>query len=168
MESKVKNGWYILISSIIVLQSMLNYAQTKLYMKEGVFYAENDIKNRKAGKTLNKMFSIGESDKDKNCTFYNFMTFTTDDIGNIYVIDGRKTIMKYDKNGKYIMNFAGTGEGPGEFRSATKIFHKDKCIYLLDNILYRITKYSTNGKYISSMKITKLAEIGRASCRERV
>ncbi len=157
VEKKVRTNPVVFVALLVAMCSSFDYAQTNRYVKDGVFYIENGLNNFKKGKRLVRKFAIGENEKGVKYLFYNFLAFTVDDAGCIYVIDGHKNIRKYDKNGKYLLSFGKDGEGPGEFRSATKILHKNKFIYLLDNKLFRLTKYSTSGKYISSIKMSKLA-----------
>ena len=47
-------------------------------------------------------------------------TFTVDDQGTMYIVDGMaEEIRVFDPDGDHIQTFGGKGEGPGEFRNAT-------------------------------------------------
>jgi hypothetical protein len=67
-------------------------------------------------------FKIGTLEGDPNHIFGEFISFTVDDEGNVYVLDWReKTVRKFDSQGKFLLSFGRSGQGPGEFSSPTEI-----------------------------------------------
>jgi hypothetical protein len=65
---------------------------------------------------------IGSKEGDPNYIFGEFISYAVDDEGNVYVLDWReKTVKKYDRFGKFLLSFGGSGQGPGEFSSPSEM-----------------------------------------------
>lgn len=68
-----------------------------------------------------------------------------------------KNIIIIDTTGNVINIFGSDGEGPGEFRNVQSVCVDEKSnIYLFDNSLGRISKYTGNGVFVSFIKIKEL------------
>jgi hypothetical protein len=73
---------------------------------------------------------------------------------NIYVAEKKAlTVRVYDRYGKFLRNIGRRGRGPGEFLDITlmKINNRSEII-VFDNLTYRITFFSTEGKYLKELK----------------
>jgi hypothetical protein len=73
--------------------------------------------------------------------------------GAVYVVDPRSNkVVIFDKNGRYRAAFGGEGEGPGEFRTASRISTgRDGSIYVWDPRLKRISRFTPEGQSISQL-----------------
>ena len=66
--------------------------------------------------TFKKEFEIGILDGDENYVFGTINDVEVDSKGNIYVLDGKMTrIVKFNKDGTFLLRFGKKGQGPGEF-----------------------------------------------------
>ena len=89
--------------------------------REGVKYYSN--RNVPANPKLklvmdNKLEIVGNAE-DSLMSFSQASDMEIDKDGNFYIFDGRsQTIYKYDKTGKYLLNFCRKGNGPGEINGA--------------------------------------------------
>jgi hypothetical protein len=75
--------------------------------------------------------------------------------GAVYVVDPRSSkVVIFDRNGRYRGAFGGEGEGPGEFRTASRIADgPDGSIYVWDSRLKRISRFAPDGKSISQLVV---------------
>jgi len=78
--------------------------------------------------------------------------------GSIFVGDGHMTgegnarIVKFDKNGKYLMQWGGHGSGPGQFEMPHSLALDSKGrLYVADRGNNRIQIFTQNGKYLGQM-----------------
>jgi DNA-binding beta-propeller fold protein YncE len=78
--------------------------------------------------------------------------------GSIFVADGHDArtngrVLKYDRNGKFLMQFGKVGSGPGEFNPPHG-FAMDKAgrLYVADRSNNRIQIFDQNGKYLTEWK----------------
>jgi len=77
---------------------------------------------------------------------------TEDKDRNIYVLSaGNGKIIKYNKIGKYVCDFAGSGNDPGELKWGNSIACIDDTIFVPDFYSKNINKYDLNGKFIKSI-----------------
>ena len=98
--------------------------------------------------------------------------FDVDSKGNIYFLKFRSStkdnIFKFDKEGKYIMSFGSTGQGPGEFQYP---FHlevdKQDNIAVTDQTKPKIMIFNEDGSLTKEMSITRPdLRIAIVSCLE--
>lgn len=142
---------------LFIISLSLNLAQVKQYKQNGVSYIENGENGQEGNKELIENMTIGGTETDKKYLFSNFTALAVDESNNIYVTDSQQQIRKFGKNGKFITTFGRIGEGPGEFRRVRKLIYKNGFVYLLDPLLKRITKYSSDGKYKAMIKLYDIA-----------
>lgn len=70
---------------------------------------------------------------------------TVDSNGHVYIADSDQlTIHRFRDDGFFIESIGRDGEGPGEFRSLTKLRYRDGKVYALDRNQNRITAFSTD------------------------
>jgi hypothetical protein len=78
--------------------------------------------------------------------------------GDIFVADGHDAttnnrIVKYDRNGKYLMEWGKLGKGPGEFNSPHGLaMDKEGRLYVADRSNSRIQVFDQNGKFLTEWK----------------
>jgi sugar lactone lactonase YvrE len=78
--------------------------------------------------------------------------------GDIFVADGHDAttnnrIIKFDKNGKYLMEWGKLGKGPGEFNSPHGLaMDKEGRLYVADRSNSRIQIFDQNGKFLTEWK----------------
>lgn len=99
--------------------------------------------------------TIGVEEGDENYMFGSEVYMNTDDEGNFYVTDWeRRTVKKYDQEGKYLNSIGRPGQGPGEFRNISEVkFDSEGNIYLNDTVNRRISILSKDGNYIRGIKV---------------
>ena len=104
---------------------------------------------------LEEILSIGEEYGDMNNTFYILKDINIDNKGNIYTLDRGDLIIRiFDKNGNFKNTFGRSGQGPGEFIELSRIFiNSEGIIYIHDTGNTRVTRFSSEGKYIDDFKI---------------
>jgi len=99
---------------------------------------------------------IGENTETEGGWFstLNSFYFTPDE--NIYCLDSEdRKIKVFDKTGKPLFSFGQKGQGPGEFVYPSDIAaSKSGFIYILDAAQRNISKFTREGEFISSTKIT--------------
>lgn len=90
------------------------------------------------------------SGDDENYMFGSINDVEVDSWGNIYVLDGKMTrIVKFDRDGKFILRFGKKGQGPGEFGFPESMVLDSDCnIYVLSS--GKVLVFDENGKYLQS------------------
>ncbi|MDA3838991.1 MAG: 6-bladed beta-propeller [Candidatus Delongbacteria bacterium] len=74
---------------------------------------------------------------------------TEDKDRNIFILSVRnKKVIKYDKEGKYIIEFGGLGDGPGELQQPASIVCLEDTIYVADFTTKKINLYNVEGEFI--------------------
>ncbi len=104
--------------------------------------------------------TIGVEDGDEHYMFGNLVSVNTDEEGNFYVADkDRNTVKKYDSNGRFLLSFGGSGQGPGEFQDMSEVrFDVDGNIYLNDTRIQRISFLKKDGYYLRGIKTPSVFE----------
>ena len=100
---------------------------------------------------LRKVMDIGQSALPKGLSFDMIDDISVDGQGNIYVSENSKYhIIKFNKNGKYLLHFGELGQGPGEFMGSVVqlAIDNDNNVYVTDSKNGRVEKYESNGKYL--------------------
>jgi hypothetical protein len=100
--------------------------------------------------TFNKEFEIGLSDGDENYIFGSINDVEVDLMGNIYVLDGKMTrIVKFNKDGKFLLRFGKKGQGPGEFEfPESMVLDSEKRICVLG--IGKVLIFDEEGKHLLS------------------
>ena len=80
-------------------------------------------------------------------------SITVDKEGNLYIFDrGIKTIVKLDKDLKFVRAFGGEGQGPGEFLAGKTVVYinigMDNKLYCNDTAARKIIVFDVNGRYL--------------------
>jgi hypothetical protein len=102
---------------------------------------------------LDLSLEIGGDDvEDENAILYAPSGFAIDAAGNIYVLDYKLHCMKiFGPSGDYIKTIGREGEGPGEFRGASRIaIDASGRIYTHDYLNKRFQIFSPDGEYLDS------------------
>ncbi len=97
--------------------------------------------------------SIGVEEGDENYMFYNPRAIDADSEGNLYILEsGASRIRKYDQEGRYLMDLARRGQGPGEleYPSCFCIDAQNR-VYIAE--IRRIEVLDQNGVYLNTIKI---------------
>jgi len=107
-----------------------------------------------AGKPFSLSFieelSIGVREGDENYMFGNQVYVNSDKDGNFYVTDwDRKTIRKYDPQGKHLLNIGRPGQGPGEFQNIWRPeFDSEGNLYVSDYAAHKIIFFDSAGRFL--------------------
>ena len=127
--------------------------------------------------------TIGENIEIEGAWFSSLNDFYIDEQGRIYCADGNDGRIKvFDESGKPLFQFGQKGKGPGEFSFPNAIvISRDGEVYVSDLGHRNISKFTTEGKFISSVKIgmpvvrlgifdsgTLLVEIARIDRRQEI
>lgn len=113
-----------------------------------------------AGKPYSLVFtedlSIGVREGDENYMFGNQVYINTDKDGNFYVTDwDRRTIRKYDPQGKHLLNIGRPGQGPGEFQNIWRPeFDHDGNLYVLDFVAHKIIYFDSAGRFLRQILLS--------------
>lgn len=104
---------------------------------------------------LEPELTIG-NENDDNYVFANIRQIVIDSKGNIYTVDWKRCrVQAFNKKGKHLFSIGSKGKGPGEFLGISWIAldEEKKIIHILDGRNNRISRYSLNGKLLSSTKL---------------
>ncbi len=94
--------------------------------------------------------SIGAREGDENDMFGNQIYANTDKDGNFYVTDwDRRTIRKYDPQGKHLLNIGRPGQGPGEFQNIWRPeFDQEGNLYVSDYVVHKIIIFDNSDRFL--------------------
>jgi hypothetical protein len=103
-------------------------------------------------------FKIGALDGDPNYIFGEFVSFAVDDEGNVYILDWRgKFVRKFDRQGKFLLSFGGSGQGPGEFSSPDGIrYLTDGHIMVFEGESQKFSCFTKEGEVARTGRFQKL------------
>jgi len=142
--------------------NQIHYNDTTIIVKTEKFGLWDKDKKRKKKLKLIPELSIGDFEGDLHKTFYRIGPVLSDEFGNIYIcefFDGY--IKKFNKNGDYLLTIGRKGQGPGELAMPMDMkFDNNGNLNILELGNRRISVFSPNGKYLSSIKI--VTKIGSA------
>jgi len=74
--------------------------------------------------------------------------------GSIYLLDSKQHL-KFDKNGKFIINLRKNGEGPGEYVHIENYQVMHDCIYILAYQPPKLIKLDLSGKLVKEIRMKK-------------
>jgi len=132
----------------------LNIKNIVIFLLVAVFLLINSCSHKEKSSrqtfTFEKVYEIGMSVDDENYIFGSINDVEVDSWGNIYVLDGKMTrIVKFDRDGKFILRFGKKGQGPGEFGfPESMVLDSDRNIYVLSS--GKVLVFDENGKYLQS------------------
>lgn len=89
------------------------------YVKDGVVHVKNPANPEGGIKEieLTEAWRLGGDTEDEDEFFGVIVAMTTDDRGNVYLLDAQlHRVMIYDAGGEFLRAIGREGEGPGEFR----------------------------------------------------
>jgi hypothetical protein len=102
-----------------------DWAGTETTDEEGVLHVMNPPEPMSGEETvgMTEMWRIG-GDTDDDAEFFGVLNqVTTDEAGNVYLLDRQLTEVKiFSPDGEYINTIGREGEGPGEFRRPSDLF----------------------------------------------
>lgn len=94
---------------------------------------------------LSQAFVINKS----QTTIYDPYDIRVDNNNNIYILDWPvQKIVKFDKNGEYVLSFGKKGNGPDEFINITDFGFVNDTLYVCDPVLNKIVFFDIQGNYI--------------------
>jgi len=102
--------------------------------------------------------TVGKVKGDPHYVFSEYIRYTVDEKGNMYVLDWReKSVRKFDKSGSYRITIGGEGQGPGEFTAARAIgFLTSGHIIVFENETQEFSCLTLEGEFVKSGRFKKL------------
>jgi hypothetical protein len=98
------------------------------------------------------MFTLNEDEYDTLTVIRDITAIETDESGNIYILDRRKSsVFKFGPDGKFLKNFGGRGNGPGEFMMPREILCADDTLYIVDQRQRKILTFNYEGEYLKDI-----------------
>ena len=166
MKSKILFIHIIALSLIIILFNACGQETSEwrgtTEKVDGVTIVKNPIEplNPELYITFEEDLTIGEEVGNENYMFGSQILVNTDNEGNIYVTDrDRKSVRKYDPDGKFLHSFGRPGQGPGEFQDISEVrFDVEGNIYLNDVGNQRISFLKRDGNHIKGLKTPTIFE----------
>jgi hypothetical protein len=120
--------------------------------------AQNGFNKKTPRIELTHELSISPNEDSPATLFYLAFPVKSDDEGSIYVAESWSqktcTIKKFDSKGRYLFSIGKKGNGPGELGGIFDFaFEQDTILTVFDAGNSRITRFSRNGSYLSSVEI---------------
>jgi hypothetical protein len=135
----------------------------KIVKEDGIPVALNPahpipLKSSPKDITFTEDLTIGDIEGDPHYVFSEFISFTVDGQGNMYVLDRRgKTVRKFDKKGKYLLSFGREGQGPGEFTFPEEIrLLSNGQLMVFEGETQKFSCFTQEGKFVNSGRFLKL------------
>ena len=103
--------------------------------------------------SLKKELEIGLLEGDKDYIFGQITDVKIDSLGNIFVLDVKMNrVVKYDRDGIFILRFGKKGVGPGEFENPRTIaLNSSGKVYVLD--FRKVIVFDEKGGFIKSFRL---------------
>jgi hypothetical protein len=100
--------------------------------------------------TFHKELSIGVPEGDEAYMFGSSIAFNVDEKGQIYVTDwDTKQVKKFGPDGKHLLTFGRSGQGPGEFQNPGVVrFMTDGTLYVSENFGNKLIFFSEKGVFL--------------------
>ncbi len=97
--------------------------------------------------------AIDDSALPEGVFFVGYGDISTDDGGNVYVLDSRaKNVKKFDSAGKFIKVIGREGQGPGEFSSPYRLACSGDRLVVWDMMGFRFSLFTLEGDPIKSVR----------------
>ena len=135
----------------------------RIIKEEGIPVAVNPghpipTKNSPRDIAFTEELTIGEVKDDPHYVFSEYISYTVDERGNMYVLDWReKSVRKFDNNGSYKITIGGEGQGPGEFTAPKEIrYLPSGHIIVFEDETQKFSCFTLDGDFVRSGKFKKL------------
>lgn len=132
----------------------MNIKNIVIFLLVAVFLLINSCSHKEKSSrqtfTFEKVYEIGMSVDDENYIFGSINDVEVDSSGNIYILDGKMTrIVKFDRDGKFVLKFGKKGQGPGEFGfPECMVLDSERKIYVISS--RKVLVFDEDGKYLQS------------------
>jgi len=145
---------------LLILSAAMLYAQEQKKEYNGIkriLIEDNEIFKNSKKMLLNKEMTIGLNDTDESKMLISPRDVTTDDEGNIYIMDTRDECVKvYTPEGAFLRKIGASGQGPGEVYRLRVMDISEKYVILVGKyspISYRCNVFFKNGEFYKSFVI---------------
>jgi hypothetical protein len=97
--------------------------------------------------------SIGSVDGDLDETFNRVADIGVTEAGRVYVLDPGDNVVKvYDAGGAHVITFGGEGEGPAEFRGASRLALRGDSVVVFDFRLMKLASFDADGGLLGTAR----------------
>ena len=164
---------YLSILSIIILFISCSKSENGNITtdKDGLkIYKNSKFSDKNFKYTTEELFSIGgleEDIVDTNEVFNDITMIKSDNEGNMYVLDRRKSVIrKFDTKGDFILSMGKRGTGPGEMIRAVDMAITEDTIYVSDMRSRKVLRFDTEGRFLNDIMMPR--ETGTPRSFERL
>lgn len=148
MKYLLKASLFLIVLNFTLITGCSNQ---KNNVVNGVLIHENKSKPTQPNLkiTITKKFELETNDSimERNIKGRSILEVAKD--GSIFVYDNLN-IKKYDKNGRFLKAFCGSGQGPGEHTSLGPLFCIKDTLFAIDSDSKKCNLFSLNGDYYYS------------------
>ena len=165
-----------ILLTILALSTIFGYAAAqKIEVKtvDGVTVIHNpktpiQQKGVSSTITLKEELSLGKEQDDPERSFASLSSFSVDDSGNIYIVDGKENKIKiYRGDGSFLRSYGRRGQGPGEFQGASQIvILPDGGQIVTDFMGRRLVFFSAKDEFLRQVSTSGFS-IGEIRCDRR-
>lgn len=108
-----------------------------------------------AGWGLQQELRIGSLDAEGPDNFGRISSFTVDDQGRVWVLEGQAAELRiFDRSGVHVRTVGRSGEGPGEFRQPLRVdMGPDGNAWVMDPQNTRLSVFDSAGNYVEGLRV---------------
>ncbi|MDQ1353664.1 MAG: hypothetical protein QG657_3970 [Acidobacteriota bacterium] len=101
---------------------------------------------------MKKIVEVGKEGE----ILYSLYSVCEDDEGNFYIMDGKRyNLLKFSPEGKKLLNFGNSGEGPGDFKSPSQVFFSENNGVVVTEMMNEATIFTKEGKVVKKINFAK-------------
>ena len=160
---KKSNLSLFLFVSLLFFAFIPNKEDFKVIREEGIPVAVNPdfpVPAEDSPKDIifEEELTLGSIGSEPETMFGDFISYTVDEKGNIYVLDWRaKAVKKFGPDGHLILTFGREGQGPGEFSSPEEIrLLSNNRLVIYEGESQKYSLFTLEGHFIKSGRFSKL------------
>jgi hypothetical protein len=173
MSSDFGRRFVFAVLTLSIILSLASAQNVEVKTVDGITVIHNPktpIQQKGVASTiiLKEDLIIGKEQDDPERSFASLSSFSVDDSGNIYVVDGKENKIKiYRGDGSFLRSFGRRGQGPGEFQGASQIvILPDGNQIVTDFLGRRLVFFSAKDEFLRQVSTSGFS-IGGIHCDHR-